>query len=76
MERVEKWTFEQGCDVRLPIADGDMSFLAFFRTAYQAVKQLLPNAQVGGGAVFLYDDGGGWMRCWAHGAGLPTSPNF
>ncbi len=76
VERVERWTFEQGCDVRLQIAGGELSFLSFFRTAYHTVKQLLPNARIGGGAVFLYDNGSGLEQVLEQWSRFPYKPEF
>ena len=56
-DRVENWIFEQGADIRLPVGGDELSFLSFFRAAFQTVRQLLPSTPVGGGAVFVYDDG-------------------
>ncbi len=55
--RMKNWIFEQGADIRLPIDGSELSFLSFFRAAHQAVKRFLPDNPVGGGAVFVYDDG-------------------
>lgn len=55
--RMENWIFEQGADIRLPVSGDGLSFLSYFKVVYQTVKKFLPGNPVGGGAVFVYDDG-------------------
>ncbi len=76
VEQVEGWVFEQGMDIRLPIDGAELSFLSFFRTAYQAVKQLLPRTPVGGGAVFVYDEGQGLEELLSVWGKFPYRPDF
>lgn len=76
VERVESWVFEQGSDIRLPLDGAELSFLSFFRTAYQSVKHLLPNTPVGGGAVFVFDEGQGLEEMLAAWSRFAYKPDF
>lgn len=76
VEQVETWVFEQGADIRLPVDGAELSFLSFFRTAYQTVKQLLPSTPVGGGAVFVYDEGQGLEKVLTAWSRFAYKPDF
>ena len=56
IEEVEKWKFEQWKDTRLT-DNNFQGYFELFETAYQAVKSVSPNIQIGGGSIHRsYDE--------------------